>query len=177
MYGRDLYACDGVKPCLLLPDWCLQAALSEDPNETPYRVKCVLGLQVQVGAVELQGADGILLMQASMGGLDSKAVLYPQTQDIAFSVSTVRWLMGVYLCLGGPCCGGWENARQRKNKGREFEGLLLSAHCTWICGAGACWNVCTPVISLGLSHVCFARMLLPRSLVSRPAMAPSSAPA
>jgi hypothetical protein len=68
----------------------LQAALSEDLNESPYRVRSVLRVQVSVAAVELQGAGGALLMQASMGGVDSRAVLYPVTQDLAFSVSTVR---------------------------------------------------------------------------------------
>lgn len=50
----------------------------------------MLRVQVSVAAVELQGAGGALLMQASMGGVDSRAVLYPVTQDLAFSVSTVR---------------------------------------------------------------------------------------
>ncbi len=67
----------------------LQAALAEDQNESPFRVKSVLRVQVAVAAVELQGTGGALLMQASMGGVDTRAVLYPQTQDLAFSVSTV----------------------------------------------------------------------------------------
>jgi len=71
---------------LLLP---LQDALSEDPNLSPYRVRSVFKVQVSLAAVELQGAGGTLLMQASMSGVDSKAVMYPKTQDIAFSVSTV----------------------------------------------------------------------------------------
>lgn len=78
----------GVRWVLLLP---LQDALAEDPNESPYRVRSVLKVQVSLAAVELQGAGGTLLMQASMCGVDSKAVLYPKTQDIAFSVSTVRY--------------------------------------------------------------------------------------
>lgn len=76
---------------LLLP--CLsQAALSEGHDESPFQVKAVLRVQVSVAAVELQSASGGLLMQASMGGVDSRTVMYPVTQDIAFSVSTVRQL-------------------------------------------------------------------------------------
>jgi hypothetical protein len=84
----------------------VQAALSEDATVSPYRVRSVLRVQVSVAAVELQGANGMLLMQASMGGVDTRTVLYPQTQDIAFSVSTVRrhtCKASVQACLPSSC--------------------------------------------------------------------------
>lgn len=83
-------AAQGVRSvCLSLHCFPPQAALSEDANESPYRVRSVLRVQVSVAAVELQSAGGTLLMQASMGGVDTRTVLYSQTQDIALSVSTV----------------------------------------------------------------------------------------
>lgn len=69
--------------------WCLQAALGEDQKDTPYTVKAVLQLQVVVAALELQDSSGKLLLQAAMGGVDSKVVSYPQAMDVAFCVAKV----------------------------------------------------------------------------------------
>eukprot|EP00775_Hariotina_reticulata_P007140 gene7140-7355_t len=63
------------------------AALGEDQKDTPYTVKAIMQLQVVVAALELQDTSGNLLLQAAMGGVDSKVVSYPQTMDVAFCVA------------------------------------------------------------------------------------------
>lgn len=106
----------------LLAAVSLQAALSEDQNESPFRVKSVLRVQVSVATVELQGAGGALLMQGSMGGVDTRAVLYPQTQDIAFSVSTVSSIWHT------PAVVGWEYTHTQEEHSQDLmQPTLLTA--------------------------------------------------
>lgn len=52
-------------------------------------VKSILTVQVEVAAMELQEGSGQLIMQAALGGVDSRVVAYPHTQDVTFAVMKV----------------------------------------------------------------------------------------
>lgn len=81
----------------------MQAALGEDQRDTPSTVKSIMTVQVEVAAMQLQEGSGRLIMQAAMGGVDSRIVAYRETQDVTFSVSKVC-ILGSILVSTTPWC-------------------------------------------------------------------------
>jgi hypothetical protein len=66
-----------------------EAALSKTDDDTPYTVRLRLGVVVDVAAVELQGASGVLLMQGSLDAVEGCVTSYPVTNDITLKMGMV----------------------------------------------------------------------------------------
>jgi hypothetical protein len=66
-----------------------EAVLSKTDDDTPYTVRMRLGVVVDVAAVELQGASGVLLMQGSLDAVEGCVTSYPVTSDITLKMGMV----------------------------------------------------------------------------------------
>ena len=78
-----------------------EAALATEVKETPMTVKLRVKAVVEVAAVELQGADGTLLLQGSLSGVNTAFIAYPTTTDLYLDVAMVGRIAG-----GGGRWGG-----------------------------------------------------------------------
>jgi vacuolar protein sorting-associated protein 13A/C len=77
-----------------------EAALATAVKETPMTVKLRVKAVVEVAAVELQGADGTLLLQGALSGVNTAFTAYPTTTDLYLDVAMVSGTGGVRGCDG-----------------------------------------------------------------------------
>eukprot|EP00879_Flechtneria_rotunda_P014384 GHRR01015031.1.p1 GENE.GHRR01015031.1~~GHRR01015031.1.p1 ORF type:complete len:739 (+),score=279.88 GHRR01015031.1:222-2438(+) len=64
-----------------------QAAALGEEQDTPYTVRTILRVHVDMAAVELRDDDSRLLVQGAMHGVDSGVTSYPKTTELKFAVA------------------------------------------------------------------------------------------